>query len=305
MRMAISLEEALGRVPGWAGQTLQTASLGGGLTNQNIRVDVGGEALVLRLAGEGTDLLGINRRHEYAASVAAAAAGVGPEVIHFIEPEGCLVTRFVVGRPVAPEAMRHPDNLRRVAAALRAIHAMPPIPGTFSPFRVVEAYERTARAHGVDTFPDNYAWLLERKDQIETAFMHEPYEPCPCHNDLLNANFLDDGRLRVLDWEYAGMGDPGFDLANFSVNHELSSEADRLLLGYYFGEATARRLARHRLMKIMSDFREAMWGVVQQGISALEFDFREYADKHFRRMTMSFDDPRCASWLAELVTPGE
>jgi thiamine kinase-like enzyme len=303
--MAISLEEALGRVPGWAGHTLQTAPLDGGLTNQNFRVDIGGDAFVVRLAGADTELLGIDRRHEFAASVAAAAAGVGPEVIHFIESEGCLVTRFVEGRPVAPEAMRRPDNLQRVAAALRAIHTMPPIPGTFSPFRVVEAYDRTARAHGVDTFPENYAWLLERKAMIETAFLQEPFSPCPCHNDLLNANFLDDGQLRVLDWEYAGMGDAGFDLANFSVNHELSDEEDRLLLADYFGEATAHRLARHRLMKTLSDFREAMWGVVQQGLSALDFDFREYAGRHFQRMTASFADPRCAAWLAELAAPGQ
>jgi aminoglycoside phosphotransferase (APT) family kinase protein len=129
--MAVSLDEALRRVPGWAGQALQTTPLGGGLTNHNIRVDVGGETLVLRLAGAGSDLLGIDRRREHAASVAAAAAGVGPEVVHFAEAEGYLVTRFIFGHPIPPEAMRQPANLRRVAQTLHAIHAMPPIPGAF------------------------------------------------------------------------------------------------------------------------------------------------------------------------------
>ncbi|HXV42549.1 MAG TPA: choline/ethanolamine kinase--aminoglycoside phosphotransferase, partial [Anaerolineae bacterium] len=80
-------------------------------------------------------------------------------------------------------------------------------------------------------------------------------------------------------------------------------EQDRLLLEAYFGEATPARLARQKLMKIMSDFREAMWGMVQIGISQLDFDFREYADKHFNRMTDNFKDPRCEKWLRE-VTQG-
>jgi thiamine kinase-like enzyme len=134
---------------------------------------------------------------------------------------------------------------------------------------------------------------------IETAFLAEPLAPCLCHNDLLNANFLDDGRLRILDWEYAGMGDPFFDLANFAVNHEFSEEQEALLLQAYFGEATPARHARLKLMKIMSDFREAMWGMIQIGISQLDFDFRGYADKHFDRLSEAMQNPAWEQWLEE------
>ena len=133
--------------------------------------------------------------------------------------------------------------------------------------------------------------------QVEAAFNKEPFAPKLCHNDLLNENFLDDGHLRIIDWEYAGMGDVFFDLANFAVNHQLNDEQDRLLLTLYFSEATPKHLARHKLMKIMSDFREAMWGMVQQGISTLDFDFRGYADKHFARMTGSFEEERYGEWM--------
>jgi thiamine kinase-like enzyme len=295
--MSLSLEDALARVPHWSGKELQTSFLAGGITNKNYRVDVEGESYVLRLAGAKTELLGINRRDEYAAHRAAASLGVAPEILHFTEPEGCLVARFILGRPIPPEEMRQPDTLQRVAGVLRRIHALPPVEATFSPFRVVEAYDRAAREHGVQTFPENYAWLRERMADVEAAFLEEPFTPSLCHNDLLNENFLDDGAVRILDWEYAGMGDPYFDLANFSANHGLSDEEDRIFLEAYFGEAAPRRFARQKLMKIMSDFREAMWGVVQQGISALDFDFREYADKHFKRMTQNFGDPRFAEWL--------
>lgn len=297
--MTLSLEDALARVPQWSGKELQTSFLAGGITNKNYRVDVEGESYVLRLAGTKTELLGINRRDEYAAHRAAASIGVAPEILRFIEPEGCLVARFLQGRPIPPEEMRQPHNLERVAGVLRRIHTLPPVEATFSPFRIVEAYDRVAREHGVQTFPASYAWLRERMADVEAAFLKAPFTPSLCHNDLINENFLDDGAVRLLDWEYAGMGDLSFDLANFSVNHGLSDHEDRVFLEAYFGEVAPRRFARQKLMKIMSDFREAMWGVVQQGLSALDFDFRAYADKHFKRMTQNFNDLRYAQWLAE------
>ncbi len=129
--------------------------------------------------------------------------------------------------------------------------------------------------------------------RIELALLANPVELRPCHNDLLNANFIDDGaRIRIVDWEYAGMGDPFFDLGNFSINHELGADEDRVLLEAYDGEpARADRLARILLMRIVSDFREAMWGVLQQGISTLDVDFVAYADDHFQRLLAGASTP--------------
>lgn len=301
--MSSSLDSILARVPPWRGKTLTTSPLTGGITNRNYRVEVEGESFVLRLAGAKTDLLGIDRPTEYAATVAAASIGIGPEVVCFIEPEGYLVTRFIAGRPIPPVEMRQPVTLARVAEIFRRIHDLPPIPGKFSPFRIVEDYDRIARENGVATFPHNYAWLRSRMAEVETAFLKEPFTPCLCHDDFLNENFLAEepgGAIRILDWEYAGMGDVFFDLANFSVNHDLTDADDQRLLHAYFGDVTPRRFARQKLMKIMSDFREALWGMVQQGLSSLDFDFRAYADKHFARMTRNFSDPRYAGWLAQL-----
>lgn len=300
--MPLTLEQALARVPMWRGaRDLKTSPLGGGITNQNFRVDAaGGESFVLRIGGENAELLGIHRQHEYAANHAAARIGIAPEVVYFIEPEGYLVTRFVNGRPLPREKIGKPENIRRVVAALKQIHALPAIPGAFSPFRTVEGYAATARRYGV-TFPANFDWLMARLREIEAAFLKDPYVPRPCHNDLLNENFLDDGtlRVRILDWEYAGMGDVAFDLANFAVHHQLSDGQERFLLEQYYGETTPRRFARHKLMRIASDMREAMWGMVQIGISKLDFDFRGYADKHFKRMAEMIRDARYEQWLVE------
>ena len=280
------LVRAMQKVPELAGRELTLTHLSGGITNRNFRVDAAGTAdrWVIRLAGNDTHLLGISREVEHAATVAAAGVGVGPEVTAFIRPEGYLVTRFIVGAPVDDEAVHRPETLRRVADSLRRIHDGPAIPGLFIPLRIAEAYRALAIARGVP-IPPEYELAAAIGRRIELAFLSNPLELRPCHNDLLNANFIDDGtRIRIIDWEYAGMGDPFFDLGNFSINHELRPDEDELLLRAYDGEVRPARLARLTLMRVVSDFREAMWGVLQQGISSLDVDFVAYAGSSFDRL---------------------
>ena len=266
----------------WPGQDVQVEVLGGGITNQNLKVDVGGESFVLRVAGKNTDLLGINREAELAATEAAAAARIGPEVVGFVLPEGWLVTRFIEGATPPMERMREPAMLRRVADALYAFHAGPAVPATFDSFRVVEAYRQTTLEWG-GAVPDAYDWAHEIAGRIEARRSADAH--VPCHNDLLNANFLFDGeRLRIVDWEYAGMGDRFFDLANFAINHELDEAASEALLTAYVGEVRPEDARALALMRFMSDFREAMWGVVQSAVSELDFDFVTYASDHFERL---------------------
>ncbi len=287
------LEAAVERV--WPGGGARAEVLGGGITNHNFRVEVDGDRFVLRVAGKDTDLLGIDRHVELAATEAAAAAGIGPEVVAFVEPEGWLVTRFLDGAIPPLERMREPQMLGRVAAALRAFHDGPAIPGTFDSFRVVEAYRATALERG-GRVPSDFEWAHELAGRIEERRSADA--PVPCHNDLLNANFLDDGeRLSIVDWEYAGMGDLFFDLANFSVNHGLDEQARTTLLEAYFGAVRAQDRRALELMRFMSDFREAMWGVVQAGVSELDFDFGDYGRKHFDRLEKARSDPRFEDWI--------
>jgi thiamine kinase-like enzyme len=287
-------EQIVARV--WPGREAAVEVLGGGITNHNFKVTLDGESYVLRVGGKDTGLLGIDRSVEYGASQVAAELGIGPEIGAFVEPEGYLVTRFIEGEPIPPEEMRRPETISRAADTLRRIHDGPRIPGRFDSFRVVETYCATAAAHGV-RIPDAYGRAKEIADEIERARGPQPL--VPCHNDLLNANFIDDGeRLRIVDWEYAGMGDRFFDLANFSINHEFGDRENDALLAAYFGEAEASQLASLTLMRFMSDFREAMWGVVQQGISELDFDFVAYADEHFERLERTAARPAFRNALA-------
>lgn len=305
--MALTLEQALARVPFFAGaEELKTAPLTGGITNLNYKVEAGGEAYVLRITGDNTDLLGISREVEYAANLAAGRLGVSPEVVYFIEPEGYLVTRFVDGKRIPPEEITRPENIRRVARKLRVFHRKgPELKGEFNVFRRIEMLSDVSRRYN-SKFPFDFDWILQKVRETEEALRKDPYTPTPCHDDLLNLNFLDQevpgevGEMRLLDWEYAGMGDIFFDLGNFSHHHRLNDDLIRLLLQEYFGEVTGRSFARLKLMSAMSEIHEAMWGTTQTGISTLEEDFQGYADLWFARAREDLTDLRWEGWLKEV-----
>jgi thiamine kinase-like enzyme len=269
----------------WPGQQLRIEPLEGGITNRNFRVDVGGESFVVRVGGKDTELLGIDRDVEHAASLVAAELGVAPEVVAFLEPEGYLVTRYLGGEVGKIDA-------GSAGELIRIVHAGPPIPGRFDSFRIVETYGSTAAARGV-AVPTAYDRAHELAARIERRLGERPL--CTCHNDLLAGNFIAVGdRVWIVDWEYAGMGDPFFDLGNFAANNELDAEGEDALLRAYGSSGELDALV---LMRFMSDFREAMWGVVQQAISTLEFDFAAYADQHFERLGRTAAEPRFARAL--------
>jgi thiamine kinase-like enzyme len=307
------LDDLIDRVPGWRGRARTIEPLDGGITNRNYKVtlDGGGGAdasaverhsFVVRSPGSGTALLGIDRRHEEEAARQAASLGVGPEVVALVEPEGALVTRFVDGSVADEAALRSGPLLASVAALLRTVHGGPPIAAVFDWHQVPLGYAATARAHGVSP-PPAFDRAMEIADQVRDALAVHAEPACPCHNDLLAANFLlssaDGGGPQLIDWEYAGMNDRWFDLGNFAVNNGLDAEGDAALVEAYFGRITTSRLARLGLMKVISDLREAMWGVVQQAVSTLDVDFPAYAAEHFDRLLTNAADPGFVRLLTE------
>ena len=258
----------------------EPVALDGGITNRNYRVSFGGRDHVIRLCGRETELLGIDRAAEREAGEAAFDAGVGPEVVAWLEEEGgCLVTAFVAGQALEPADVR--ADVARVAQALRDVHHAHRVHATFSPFEMGGRYRDLVLGRG-GTLPERADEAQAVAGQIRDAL--PPYKPVLCHNDLLPANLLDDGdRLWIVDWEYAGMGDPFFDLGNLSVNNAFDEHEDAELVHAYCGGAEPE-LARVRLMRAASDYREGMWGAVQTVLSDLDFDFAGYAEEHLGRM---------------------
>jgi thiamine kinase-like enzyme len=286
VRIEKEVRPLLKLVPRFTGQE-EVTELGGGLTNRNYRVKASHGRFVLRIAGTGTELLGIDRAREVACSRAAEDAGVGPSVVAYLEEHRTLITAFVQGILLDRERVRQPETLRRVAQTLRRCHDhhVPADLGEFSPFQTIRSYHHLARERNVP-LPERLGEALQRFDRIEREL--QTGEPrCLCHNDLLAANFLDDGEsIRIIDWEYGGLGDRFFDLGNFAVNNRLDEVQERDLLRYYYvGEDRPEHFRRLRLMRLVSDLREATWGFLQAGISKLHSPehYLEYGRLHLER----------------------
>ena len=277
--------------------------LDGGITNRNFRVMFGDNDYVVRLPGKDTNLLGIDRDAECIANEQAAKLGLAPKVAAKLEDPPCLVTCFVEGREMTPEDLHRPEAVDQVAASLREFHDSGlTLPTRFQVVDIAVDYAEVVRGRGGQPPQPFEQSLASAREVVEAVSDDAEHSPVPCHNDLLPANFLSGAeRIVIVDWEYAGMGDRFFDLGNLAVNNEFGEEDEDRLLEAYFGEpATPRRRASLKLFRFMSDFREAMWGVVQRSVSDLDFDFDAYASKHFTRMGETSRDESFGAWLQEV-----
>jgi thiamine kinase-like enzyme len=283
------LESSLGPLSG------EPVPLDGGITNRNFRVTLGASEYVVRQPGKDTDLLGIDREAERLASDAAAQLGIAPAVAAALED--CLVTRFIACRSLSRREIA--EGAAEIALALRSFHdSLASLPASFWVPDLLADYAAVVRRRG-GTVPAAYGELLAVASQIVAALALGPRRPC--HNDLLAGNVIrtHDDRMMIVDWEYAGMGDPRFDLGNLSINNDFDEAADERLLLSYYGEAPSDdRRAALKLMRVLSDAREAAWGVVQAEISELDFDFEGYAREHLERLHASVGQPQFEEWLA-------
>lgn len=256
--------------------------LPGGITNLNYRVRMGAETYVARLSVE-LALLGIDRRNEVVCQRAAHSLGVAPAVIH--HETGVLISEYIPGRTLSPPDVRDLAFVPRIAHVLRTLHdGWDTLNGEFlyfSAFQTVRTYARTA-AELKAKLPVDIDALLEDARRLSGRIA--PFVPVLCHNDLLPANILDDGHsVLLVDWEYAGIGHPLFDLAGVSANSGFDDSLDALFLAFYRSttDVCPRDLAELRILKTMSLLREALWSAIQSVASNIPFDYTQYAATNF------------------------
>jgi thiamine kinase-like enzyme len=266
------------------------AELGGGLVRHNVRVVLDdGSSFVLRAGAPDAPLLGLERVAEHEATLIASAVGVGPEVVGWLEDEGIVVTRWIDGDVIDVDRLREQGTLRRVAMALRAVHAGPPLPGRFDSFRVVEEYRSIVFAQGGEV-PGAYAGARQLARRVEAA--RGPAAERPCHNDLIVQNVIDDGtRLRIVDWEYAGMGDVFFDLACLATHAGLDADMRAALLEAYAGTVRDADVRALELMRFMAEFREAMWALALAALGGPVHELAAHALRHFERLERIAEEP--------------
>jgi thiamine kinase-like enzyme len=301
---APTIEAVVSSIPDWAGRTLTVEPIAAGLTNANFRVTIDGTQAFVRIPGPSTELLAVDRANEAFNTAAAAAAGVGPKVLHRVPQLGALVLEWLPGRTMSNEAFAEPGMPERVAAALLRLHAGPRFRDDFDMFRLAERYLRLCDERSIRV-PDGYRDRLEDVARIEAALAVHPLRTVPCHNDLLAENYLDDGtELRIVDYEYSGNNDPTFELGN--TCQELGWDDDRIeaLRSAYFGVASPDLLARMRLNMIMSDVGWTLWAAIQARISPIEFDFWGWAVERWDRAQAAFASPSFDTWLRDAGRTG-
>ena len=274
----------------WRGK-VDPESVGGGITNQNFVVKDGSERFFVRI-GDDIPEHGILRFNEAAASRAAAAAGVSPEVVH--QEPGALVLRFIEGRTFTEEDVRKPENLQRIVPLVRRAHAEIPnhLRGpalVFWVFQVLRDYAGTLR-DGDSRMLAELPRLLDIAGKLEKAV--GPVDLIFGHNDLLAANFLDDGeRIWLVDWDYAGFNSPLFDLGGLASNNQLSPEQEAWLLETYFNAPVTDELRRrYEAMKCASLLRESMWSMVSEIHSTLDFDYVAYTTENLQRFERAWNE---------------
>ena len=274
----------------WKGR-VEPRPLTGGITNQNFVVEDVGQRYFVRI-GDDIPIHGVMRFNELAASRAAAAAGVSPEVVHH-EP-GALVMEFVEGETLDEARVREPAMLTRIVPLIKRCHNEIPI-HLCGPtlmlwvFQVVRDYAGTLRdadSRVLGTLPR----LLEISSTLEREV--GPIQLVFGHNDLLAANFIDDGRrLWLIDWDYAGFNSPLFDLGGLASNNRLDPVQEAEILSEYFGApADASLMRRYCAMKCASLLRESMWSMVSEVHSSLDFDFVGYTHENLARFEGAWAD---------------
>ena len=283
----------------WKGKAPKVSQLSGGLTNENYLVEVGGQKYVMRIPGQSTELLSINRANEVFNTKAAATTGIGPSVLEHIPSLDALVLEFIPGQTMSAETLQSTAMASRMAESFRRLHRSPRFLKDFDMFRLIEEYLRIVKKHEV-TIPDGYRDRLPMIARIEEAVVRGALPAVPCHNDLLCENFIDDGEaLRIVDYELSGNNDPCFDLGNTAQEAEFDQDLRAALCAAYFGVPNPQQLARMNLFALMSDVGWTLWGAIQAKISAVDFDFRGYYNMRWERAIEVLDSDRLAGWMAQ------
>ncbi len=295
-----SLAEVFDQVPSIAAGRLSVTELPGGLTNRNFKITTRNGCFVARVASGGSDLLAIDRDHEYRNSQRAAQAGVGAPVIEYAPAAGVLVIGYIDGTTLTNADVARPASLKRVARACRRLHSAERFDGDFDMFEIQRRYRAVAAAHGIK-IPDGYDELGGAFGAAEQALATRPEPAVPCNNDLLAANFIDDGsKLWLIDYEYAGNNDPCFELGNIWAECHLPDEGLAALVTEYYGRPLRSRVARAMLLGLAGKYGWTLWGAIQAAVSPINFDFWSWAMERFNGAVTGFTSQLFARLLDEV-----
>lgn len=296
-----ALDALLEQLPLLAGQPRQVEDLAGGLTNRNVKITTATGVYVARCV-DPANLLGIDRDQEHYNTRAAAEAGVGAPVYDYRPDLGILLLGYLDGVTLGNDDFARPGVIAKVARACRALHAGPRFQGDFDMFAQQPAYLKVVLDNGF-RLPDSYLDYADQFDGIRRVLAATAEPTVPCNNDLLAANFVEDGdKVWLIDYEYSGNNDPCFELGNIWRECRLPVEGLEELVSTYYGRSLRHKIARARLQGTVSQYGWTLWGCIQNGSSPLEFDFWEWAMERYDNAVEEFRRPAFGRLLDEVMT---
>jgi len=294
------IEEVVTKIEEWKGRNVSIHPLSGGLTNTNFKVEVDGIPHFVRVPGESTELLAIDRRNEYHNTKAAGEAGVAPKILHHLPEYNVMVIEFLNGKTMSKDSLNERGMPTRMARAIKKLNQAPRFFSDFNMFRLTEYYLRLCKERDI-RIPDGYLDRMPTVERIEKAMNVHPLPTVPCNNDLLAENYIDDGKqLWLIDYEYSGNNDPTFELGNTCQEMQFNDGQIREVCTAYFSEARADMIARMKLNMIMSDVGWGLWAAIQAKISKIDFDFWGWAIERWGRAVQKMDSAEFSAWLMDV-----
>jgi len=284
----MELDALFDRTASLATRPRTVCELPGGLTNRNYKVTTPDGTFVARVSSGGSELLAIDRDCEYRNSVTAAAAGAGAPVVEYRPRDGVLVIGYIQGRTFGNADVAAAENLARIAQACRRLHSGGRFGNDFDMFDIQRRYRSVVRSRGF-RIPAGYDDLAPAFEAVRAALAVRDLGTVPCNNDLLAANFIDDGdRIWLIDYEYSGNNDACFELGNIWAECHLSVDALAELVAAYYGRPLRSRIARARLLGLAGKYGWTLWGAIQSAASPLDFDFWSWAMERFEGAAEGF-----------------
>jgi thiamine kinase-like enzyme len=301
--VSAEIDALFDRTDSLARQPRTVLELPGGLTNRNYKVTTPDGVFVARFSSGGSELLAIDRDCEYRNSVTAAAAGAGAPVVEYRPQDRLLVIGYLDGRTLTAADVASEQNIPRIAAACRRLHAGGRFGNDFDMFDIQRRYRAVARDRGF-RIPDGYDDLAPQLAAAEKALKARPEGTVPCNNDLLAANFIDGGeRIWLIDYELSGNNDPCFELGNIAAESHLSRDGLAELVRSYFGRPRPSRVARAWLLGgLIGMYGWTLWGAIQHGASPIDFDFWGWAMERFEGAARGFTAPDFGELLDEVTS---
>jgi thiamine kinase-like enzyme len=294
--MAI-IEKVIDRIEDWKGKKISILPMSGGLTNKNYKVLVEGRPFFVRVPGESTELLAVDRSNEYFNTRAAAETGVGPQVYYYLPEFQVMVLEYIEGTTMSSASLNKAGMPSKIAQAIKRLHGGPRFLTDFNMFRLTKYYLDICQQREI-CIPDGYTERLPTVRRIEQALAVHALPTVPCNNDLLAENYIYDGRsLRIIDYEYSGNNDPCFELGNTCQELQYNERRITEVCAGYFGSPTADKISRMKLNMIMSDVGWALWAAIQAKISTIEYNFWGWAIERWGRAVEKMDSQVFPTWL--------